>query len=298
MPVIRSLQDGLAGNVVRSMRGILNGTTNFILTRMAEEFEEFPVALAEAQRLGMCEANASLDIDGFDPAQKLAILASIATGRWLPPNKVLREGIGHIQMTDIIEAREEFGYVLRPMAICKVRPEGVEARVHPTFVPADHVLANVSGAYNALCIDADPAGPITLVGQGAGEGAAASGIVSDTVTLARALGADGKENIPVPLKPSSERTQVVPAGDMYCKFYLRFTVLDRPGVLGFISGVLGEHHVSIASCYQREFEEKEPVAIIVVTHEAREDNLRKALSRIDRSRKIVKQKTVAIRIEE
>lgn len=296
VPVIRSLARGLAGNAVQSVLGILNGTTNYILTRMSECGDEFSAALAEAQRLGLCEANPSLDIDGHDPAQKLSILASIATGKWLPPAKILREGIRHIEQADIAEAREAFGYVLRPLAIFKVGKNGVEARVHPTFVPSRHPLANVSSEFNAALINTDTAGPIMLTGRGAGERPAASGVVSDIIALASALAAD--RGVPVPFAPSAEKLKVLPVDEVESKFYLRFTVIDKPGVLSTISGVLGKDNVSIATCHQPLRSRTGSVPIVMVTHKAREGNIRQALARIDRRRKIVRHSTVAIRIEE
>jgi len=297
VPVIRGLAAGLAGNAVQSVFGILNGTSNYILSGMAESGSDFRSVLAEAQRLGLCEADASLDIEGHDAAQKLAILASIATGKWLPPGRVFREGIAHIERADIVEARDEFDYVLRPLAICKSGKDGVEARVHPTFVPATHPLATVGSEFNAALINTDTAGPITLMGKGAGQGPAASGVVSDIIALARALrGEDGR--VPESPEPPTEMLSVLPMESVESKFYLRFSVIDKPGVLSSISGVLGANNVSIASCHQRGRSKTGSVAIVMVTHEAREGDVRKALRRINRKRKIVKRRTVAIRIEE
>jgi len=297
VPVVRSLEQGLAGNRVRSILGILNGTSNFILTRMLDHGEEFPSALEEARRRGLCEADASLDIDGHDAAQKLSILGSIALGRWLPPGKVFREGIRQIEHYDLCEARGEFGYVLRPLAVFKTLDEGVEARVHPTFVPATHPLAAVSDEFNAALIRCDTAGPIMLTGKGAGKGPAASGVMSDVVALARFL-MRRSNGPPPPRVPAPGAPTVIPMSEVESKFYLRFSVIDKPGVLSYIAGVLGEHDVSIAGCYQRGRSERASVPVIMVTHEAREGSVRRALTRIDRARRIIKRKTVAIRIEE
>ena len=240
VPVVRSLERGLAGNAVASVLGILNGTTNFVLTRMAERGEEFPAALAEARRRGMCEADARLDTDGYDAAQKLSILASIALGRWLPPGRVFREGIGHIEQADIVEARDQFGYVLRPLAIFKAHADGVEARVHPTLVPRTHPLATVAHEFNAVLINGDASGPITLMGKGAGEGPAASGVVGDIIEIARALTRHEGGGVPASFKPGGGTARVIPVADLTSKFYVRFSVIDEPGVLSLISGVLGK----------------------------------------------------------
>jgi len=298
VPVIRALEQGLAGNRIRSILGILNGTSNFIVTRMSERGEEFAQSLSEARKRGLCEAEASLDVDGHDAAQKLSILGSIALGKWLPPALVFREGIRGLEHYDLSEAREEFGYVLRPLAILKVRDEGVEARVHPTFVPAEHPLAAVSDEFNAALIDCDAAGPIMLTGKGAGADPAASGVVSDLIALARAVAGHERGLPPLPRAPAPGTPAVVPIAEVENKFYLRFSVIDKPGVLSYISGVLGRNGVSIAGCYQRGRSMRGSVPVVMVTHEAREGNVRRALAQIDRARSIVKRKTVAIRIEE
>lgn len=298
VPVIRGLQEGLAGNAVQSLFGILNGTTNFVLTRMARGLE-FDAALAEAREKGLAEADASLDIDGHDAAQKLAILGSISTGKWLPPSDVAREGIGHVERYDIAEAREQFGYALRLLAVFKDRGDRVEARVHPTFVPLSHPLAAVENEFNALLVNGDTAGPITFSGRGAGERPAASGVVSDIVNIARSLHQSGGRMTYVPMRPSAERALVIPLDEVQSKFYLRFSVVDRPRVLAFLAGALGERDVSIATCHQRgRSETGGAVPVVVVTHAARGGAIREALAEIDGRADFVKRKTVAIRIEE
>ena len=215
-----------------------------------------------------------------------------------PTGHPIREGIEHMEQADIVEARDEFNYVLRPLAIFKSGKEGVEARVHPTFVPATHPLAGVGSEFNAVLINTDTAGPITLMGKGAGQRPAASGVVSDIIALARALSGGDGGHVPVPPEPSGETLNVLPMEKVESKFYLRFSVIDTPGVLSTISGILGANNVSIASCHQRGRSKRGSVAIVMVTHEAREGDVRRALRRINRKRKIVKRRTVAIRIEE
>ena len=298
VPVIRALEEGLAGNVVHSLLGILNGTSNFILSRMAKDGLSFKSALAEARRLGFCEANAALDIEGFDAAQKLAILGSIALGKWLPPAKVQREGISAIEPLDITEAREQFGYVIRPLAVLKQVGQSVEARVHPTLIPLSHPLAAIENEFNAVLINADTAGAVTLAGRGAGEKPAASGIISDVISVARALNQGGDRAVLPPLVPERERLRVIPIGDVESKFYLRFSVVDRPGVLSFISGILSKHGASIATCHQRGRAQRGSVPVIMITHRAREGAVRAALAEIGKARQIVKRKTLALHIEE
>ena len=298
VPVIRSIEEGLAGNVIPSLLGILNGTSNFILTRMAGRGMEFSRALDEARSKGLCEANASLDIDGHDAAQKLSILGSLSLGKWLPPAEVYREGIGGIEREDLVEALQEFDYVLRPLAIFKQTRAGIQARVHPTFIPKTHPLASVEDEFNAILINAGTAGPVTLVGKGAGADPAASGVISDVVHLARAIHQGGHEGMLLPLRPTKERVSVAPIEAVESKFYLRFSVLDRPGVFSFITGVLGKNRVSIASCHQRGRSERGAVPVIMTTHRAREGAMRKALAETDSATRIVKRKTIAIRIEE
>ena len=298
VPVIRGIREGLAGNRIESILGILNGTTNFILTQMARERISFATALADAQRRGFCEANASLDIDGYDAAQKLSILGSIALGKWLPPTKIYREGIGHIEQFDLNEARDEFGYILRPLAILKQDGDAVEARVHPTFVPKAHRLASIEDEFNAMLVNGDTAGAVTFAGRGAGEKPAASGVVSDVINLATALNQSQGQGILAAPVPPPGMARVIPMNKVVSKYYLHFSVVDRPGVLSFISGVLGEKKVSIASCHQRGRSSRGPVAIVMTTHQACEGALRQALARIDKLRGTVKRKTVAIRIED
>ena len=298
VPVIRTLKEGLSGNAIRSLLGILNGTSNFILSRMTRRGMEFTKALDEARHRGICEADASLDIDGFDAVQKLSILGSIALGKWLPPKAIFREGIGHVQRLDLEEAKRQFGYVIRPLAIMKQHKDGVEARVRPTFVPLNHPLASVDNEFNAILINADTAGPVMLSGKGAGERAAASGVVSDVIQIARSVHLGGGVAGTMPQVPNSRKLNIVPVDEVESKFYLRFSVVDRPGVLSFIAGVLGKHDVSIASCHQRGRSERGSVPVFMITHRGSQGSLRKALRIISAHRSIVKQKTVAVPIED
>ena len=298
VPIIHTLEVGLAGNKIRSIHGILNGTSNFVLTRMDNRGVEMDRAIEEARKRGLCEADHSLDTEGHDAQQKLSILASIALGKWLPPDDIAREGIGHVEKQDLSEAREQYGYALRPLAIYKNIGGRIEARVHPTFIALDHPLAGIENEFNAALIQADTAGPVTIAGKGAGEKPAASGVISDIISLARAISERGDQGIVVPRPPDGRRIRITPLAEVESKYYLRFSVVDRPGVLSFISGALGKHGVSIATCHQRGRSESGTVSIFMTTHHARDGALRKALAAIDRRAAIVKRSTVAIRIEE
>jgi len=296
VPIIRSLHEGLAGNAVNAMMGILNGTTNFILTRMAERGVEFPRAVEEARRRGLCEADPTLDVDGFDAAHKLSILASLASGRWLPPERIPTEGIRHVERDDLVAGREQFGCVLKLLAVYKRHGACAEARVHPAFIPADHPLAAVRHEFNAMYLSADAAGNVMLYGKGAGQMPAASGVVSDVLDLARSLACAAAPPVGVPAR-ADDPLELIPPDRVAGRYYVRFTTVDRPGVLSAIAGALGRHGVSIASCHQRGRSDQGPVAIVMTTHAARESDFRAAISEIDAMRAIVRKKTVAIRIE-
>ena len=297
VPIIRSLHEGLAGNTVRSIMGILNGTTNFILTRMSERGVEFPRGLDEARKRGLCEADPSLDVDGFDAAHKLSILGSLASGRWIPPDAIHTEGIRHIERCDVITGLQEFGCDLKLMAIYKRRGAGVEALVHPCFIPTDHPLAAVRNEFNAIYMDCDAAGPVMLYGKGAGQMPAASGVVSDIIALAQSV-QSGAVVRRLPAGIEEKPLDPIPIAEIERRYYLRFTTVDRPGVLSAITGALGKRMVSLASCYQRAQSAKGPVHIVMETHTSREGALRQAIREIDAMKSIVKKKTVVIRIED
>ncbi len=297
VPVIRGLNDGLAGNTISSIFGILNGTTNFILTEMHRRGVDFDTALDVARERGLCEADPSLDIDGHDAAHKLAILASLATHTWVSPDQIYTSGIAEIDQRDVQYASEEFGYCLKLLAIFKSDNGEFEARVHPAFIPATHPLASVSGAFNACLIDADEAGPLMLYGLGAGSGPAASGVVSDIVTLARAVTADLHGPSLLPMGVSGEKARIRPIADVMCKFYLRLQTLDEPGVLGRIAGALGQRNVSIAACYQHGRASQGAVPIVMVTHEARHGDVQDALTELAGA-DFIRDNPVLIRIEE
>jgi len=298
IPFIKILREGLAANRINTLVGILNGTCNFILTRMREEGLSFEAALKEAQRLGYAEADPSLDVDGIDTAHKLAIAASLAFNMSIVFDRIFVEGIRHIDPLDI-QYGEEFGYQLKLLAIAKHRADGVELRVHPSFVPSGHVLASVRGAFNAVFVHGDAVGETMFYGLGAGMIATGSAVVGDIIDISKSL-IKGME--PLNTMPNIEETgnvTVVPIEDIVSSYYFRFSAVDRPGVLSKISGVLGRHNISISAVIQKgrsASSVEEAVPIVMLTHEAKEVAVKEAIKEIDQL-DIVKAPTQVIRIE-
>lgn len=282
IPILRAVREGMAANRIRSVLGILNGTTNYILTEMKERGEAFERVLREAQKLGYAEADPTFDVEGVDAAHKLTILATMAFGCRVPFAAVYTEGISRITPQDI-EYAEEFGYDVKLLAIAKRDGKRVEVRVHPTMIPSSHMLADVRGVYNAVYVDADFLGPSLYYGQGAGRRATASAVVGDIIELARNVlrGAGGR----VPPRAFQEEAlsaaEIKPIEEVVCQYYLRFTALDKLGVLSRISGILGECGISIESVVQKGRDAGQAVPLVFMTHEAREADVRRALGEID-----------------
>lgn len=297
IPIIQSLNEGLAANKIQSITGILNGTTNFILTKMTDENMGFDEALKLAKKSGFAEANPSLDIDGSDAAQKLSILASIALGNHLPYDAIYREGISGINPVDIKYARDEFGYVLKLLATYKFENNKISATVYPTLISDEHPLASVENEYNAILIDGDFVGDVMFYGKGAGGPAAASAVVSDIIYLARNIFCGTAGKFPYISYDKKIKMNIKPIAEIESKYYVRFLTVDRPGVLSKISGILGKNNVSISACFQERRQKKHAVPILMVTHNAREGNIRKAIKIID-NLPIVKSKSVVLRILE
>ncbi len=298
IPIIRTLREALAGDRQYAVYGIVNGTCNSILTTMSEHEVEFDAALKQAQQQGLAEANPALDVEGHDTAHKLCLLVGLAFGAWLTPPEVHTEGITHVTQADIRFARE-LGYTIKLLAIAKNDDGAIEARVHPTMVPARHVLASVGGAFNAIYIHGEALGSTMYLGLGAGQMPTATAVVADIVDLARErlAGAAMRSN-PLGYPVSFiKRARVKPMADVICEYYLRFMAEDKPGVLGRIASVLGRNHISIASVIQQERDVARTVPVIMRTHEAREKNLMRALKEISRQR-IVETAPAFIRIEE
>jgi homoserine dehydrogenase len=299
VPIIRTLREALAGDRQRAVYGIVNGTCNSILSMMTDQGSDFSSALAEAQRSGLAEADPTLDIEGHDAAHKLCLLVTLAFGVLLKPAQVHTEGISRITPADIAYARE-LGFTIKLLAIAKDDDGAIEARVHPTMIPARHLLAGVSGAFNAIYVHSEALGPTMYFGQGAGQMPTATAVMADILEIARhrLAGARGGGahalGYPAALV---KRARVKPMDDVLCEYYLRFMARDRPGVLGAIASVLGRNGISIASVLQQGRGVETTVPVIMRTHEARERNLKKALAAIRRLR-MVEGAPAFIRIEE
>lgn len=275
LPVIQFLKESLAANRVREISGILNGTTNYVLTKMAEDGWEFGRALADAQQRGFAEADPTDDVDGHDAAAKLAILATIAFHTPVPAEDVHREGIRRISSQDFQFARE-LGYTVKLLAVAREEAGRIEARVHPALVPLTHPLAAIRNEFNALFVRGDAAGEMMIVGRGAGGRPTASAVVADLIDIARNQRAGARGRVgwdalePRPLRPIEE---------VACPFYLLMQVTDRPGVFARIASIFGEEAVSIASIVQKS--QGQAADIVMVTHTAREAQMRRVLARVE-----------------
>ncbi|HZZ84447.1 MAG TPA: homoserine dehydrogenase [Anaeromyxobacteraceae bacterium] len=299
VPVIRTLREALASDRITSLHGIVNGTTNYILTAMAEKGEPLAKALAEAQRLGYAEADPTLDVSGGDAAQKLCVLSQLAFAVRVRPDDVLTEGITELTPEDFAWGKE-FGYALKLLAIARRTstpgaPDAVEVRVHPAFIPAGSLLAGVRGAMNAVLLHSEALGPSMLIGQGAGAMPTGSAVVSDIIDLTRNIVASSPGRVPLPHGES--RVGLLPHGEVRAGYYLRFSVKDEPGVLARIASTLASRNISIAAVQQREpGSEGAAVALVIVTHTAREADMVAAMAEIEGFRVTVAP-TRLIRIE-
>ena len=298
MPIIKSLREALVGNRIRSMTGILNGTCNYILTKIAEDGSTFAEALAAAQAEGYAEADPTLDVEGFDTAHKITILAALAYGMQVNLADVYVEGISRLTPLDIQNA-DEFGYRIKLLAISKDRGDAIEARVHPTMIPVDNILASVSGAVNAVTVTGDATGDVMIMGRGAGMMPTASAVVSDIVDIARNLISGGPRRVPLfGYQPERIRSiPVLPMDALRTHYYIRIMAADRPGVLSIVSGILGEHGISIKSVTQKGRQSTGPVPVVMLIHRAEEAAVRKALDRITRL-EVVAEPPTLIRIED
>ena len=298
IPIIRTLREALAGDRQRAVYGIVNGTCNSILTMMTDGGAEFADALKQAQRDGLAEADPTVDIEGHDAAHKLCLLVTLAFGVLLEPSQVHTEGISRLTLADINYARE-LGYTIKLLAIAKDDDGAFEARVHPTMIPARHLLAGVAGAFNAIYIHGEALGSSMYFGQGAGQMPTATAVMADILEIARHRLAGARAGAHALGYPVAhlKRARVKPMDDVICEYYLRFDARDKPGVLGAIASVLGRNGISIVSVIQKGRGVETTVPVIMRTHEAREKNLKRALATIGRL-KMVEQPPVFIRIEE
>ena len=298
MPVIKSLRESLAGNHIKSMAGILNGTCNYVLSKSTDEGSTFENVLAEAQKIGFAEADPTLDVEGIDTAHKLAILTSLAYGMEINFNDIFIEGISNITPMDIVFAGQ-FGYTIKLLAISKNTDGAVEARVHPTMIPFDNPLSSVNGVLNAIIISGDAVGDMMLYGHGAGMMPTGSAVVGDTIDLARNILSETTGRIPL-LSYQMDNIRKVPItsiDDIFIHYYFRFAAMDQPGVLSKISGILGDYGISIRSVHQKGRQTKGSVPIVMLTHLAREANVQKALDEIY-NLEVVSDRPVLIRIED
>ncbi len=295
IPIIKILREGLVGNRIEKILGILNGTCNYILTRMEKDSISFAAALAGAQKLGYAEANPTLDVDGHDTAHKAAILASLAYGEWFGVNPIHVEGIRGITPEDIKYAGE-LGYKIKLLAVIKQEDDDVQIRVHPTLIPGECMLANVSDAFNAIMLKGAPVGETMFYGKGAGRDATASAVVADLVDVALNLKFGSHRRVPS-FQIGRQFRHLIPMGEVASRYYIRMTVVDRPGVMSSVAGVLGAADISISSIIQPESRKGESVSLLMVTHLAVEKAMKDAVVKISRL-DCVKDKVIVLRIED
>ncbi len=293
IPLIRAIRDGLVGNRINYILGILNGTSNYILTKMTLEGMPFEKALGEAQRLGFAEADPTFDVEGIDAAHKLCILIRLAFQCPAKMSDIVTGGITRIDPIDIEFARE-FGYRIKLLAVAKEENGKVEARVEPAMIPVAHLMGNVDGVYNAAYIVGDKTGPTLYYGKGAGSDPTGSAVVSDIVDMAYRM----RSGSPAPKIPLVSKEKKMKSGvKSSVPYYMRFTAKDTPGVLSKVSGVLAQYKISISSVIQKGRKENGYVPIVMLTHEATEQSLKEAKRAIDRLA-VTKGESVSIRIEE
>jgi len=299
VPIIKALREGLTANRIEWIAGIINGTTNFILSEMRDKGLSFETVLKEAQRLGYAEADPTFDVEGVDAAHKLTIMSAIAFGVPMQFSRAHVEGITRLQAEDIRYA-EQFGYRIKLLGITKRAPDGVELRVHPTLIPAKRLIANVEGAMNAVLVKGDAVGGTLYYGKGAGAEPTASAVIADLVDVTRMHTADPEHRVPhLAFQPGAvKEIPVLAMGEVETSYYFRMRVEDRPGVLADIARILADQQISIDAMIQREPDEgEEQTDIIMLTHQTREKNADAAIMRIE-ALPVVKGKVVRLRLEE
>jgi homoserine dehydrogenase len=294
IPIIKALREGFVGNRTEAILGILNGTSNFILTEMYERGCDFRSALRLARSQGYAERNPRLDIEGIDSAHKLLILVLLGFGYRVDIGRIHVEGISNISLHDILYAKE-LGYNIKLLAVAKEEGRRLELRVSPTFLPEKHPLSSVRGIHNAIYVKGDLVGEAIFYGEGAGQMPAASSVISDIVDLAKGIFAN-RSYPKTKIFFNSRVKGLLPINEIESRYYIRFMVIDRPGVLAKIAGILGRKNISIASVNQKERRRAKVVPVVIITHEVKEKNLRLALRLIDKLN-VVRGKSVAIRIE-
>ncbi|MBU0503584.1 MAG: homoserine dehydrogenase [Candidatus Omnitrophota bacterium] len=294
IPIIKSLKEGLVANRFSNIYGIVNGTSNFILSQMSNNNCSFNEALKEAKAKGFAEKDPTLDIEGIDSAHKLVILTYLCFGKLISLDDVYIEGVSRISLADINYAKE-LNLCVKLLAIAKKDGDSLGARVHPTLIPNEHMLASVDEVNNAIYVSSDLAGNLLFYGPGAGQLSAASAVVSDIVDLTNDIKA-GLFRSTLNIIPDKSIKRLSKIDEIQSRYYIRLMALDKPGVLAKISGILSKFGISIASVTQKERRKTQSVPIVMIIHEAKEKNLREALQIIDRL-DIIKEKSVAIRME-
>lgn len=297
IPIIKVLREALAGNQIRWLAGIINGTGNFIMSSMANDSQNFDNALAEAQRLGYAEADPAFDIEGTDAAHKLALLASIAFGIPLQFDKIHCQGITEIALQDIIYAKE-LGYSVKHLGFAINRQNGIELRVHPTLIPSDCLLAGVNGVKNAVMVSAHPLGQTLYYGDGAGAGATASAVMADVMDLVRVLATGQSHHVPhLAFTPKSlADTSILDDDDIFSGYYLRLSVNDEIGVLAAVTKILQENEISIDAILQKPHQTKGAVSVIILVQPTFERHIKNAIDAIGRLAAI-KEPVIRLRLE-
>jgi homoserine dehydrogenase len=298
IPIIKAVREGLSANRIQWIAGIINGTTNFILSEMRDKGLPFADVLKEAQRLGYAEADPTFDIEGVDAAHKITILSALAFGIPMQFEGAHIEGIGKLEADDIKYA-EQLGYRIKLLGITRWTSEGVELRVHPTLIPARRLIANVEGAMNAVLVQGDAVGATLHYGKGAGAEPTASAVIADLVDIARVLDADPEHRVPyLAFQPDAVvNTPILPISEVETSYYLRLRVEDKPGVLADITRILADHGISIDAMVQREPDEgEEQTDIIILTHLVREKGVDAAIAKIE-ALPVVKRKVIRLRLE-
>jgi homoserine dehydrogenase len=283
IPIIKAIREGLSGNQIQWLAGIINGTGNYILTEMRDKGRDFYDVLAEAQALGYAEADPTFDVEGIDAGHKLTILASIAFGIPLQFDKVYTEGISQITQTDV-EYAEQLGYRIKHLGIARKTPEGIELRVHPTLIPERRLIANVDGVMNAIVVKGDAVGPTLYYGAGAGAEPTASAVVADVIDVVRALTSDPENRVPhlAFQADSLADIPVLPADKFKTSYYLRLHAEDKPGVLADVTKILANHQISIEAIIQKEsFGDETAIPVIMLTHMTLEKEMNAAIAEIE-----------------
>jgi len=295
IPIIKALKEGLAGNRIHKIIGIMNGTCNYILTRMEKEHIGFEPVLDEAQKLGYAESNPSLDVDGIDTAHKTAILASLAYGEWFGMKPVHVSGIRGISVCDI-KAANELGYSIKLLGIIKQKDDDVEIRVHPTLIPSESMLANIAYVFNGVMVSGSPVGETLFYGRGAGREATSSAVVADIVDVALNLKFGSHRRVPA-FTIGRQFRHILPMQDIMSRYYMRIQVMDKPGVVAKISTVLGNKGISISSIRQLEGQSADNVSLQIMTHLAKEQAMNEAVTEMEKL-DCVKDKVTLIHVED